>query len=76
MFEHITANPEILSGKPHIRGTRISVAFIMELVASGASGAEIKRAYPYLPQLGIDEALRYATLSLQNEFVISAEIVA
>ena len=41
MIELITANPQILGGKPIIRGTRISVEFILELLASDVSEDEI-----------------------------------
>jgi uncharacterized protein (DUF433 family) len=59
MFTHIAYNPEILSGKPHIVGTRLSIEFILELVASGATKAEMLKAYPQLTAEAIEEALRY-----------------
>ncbi len=48
-YIYITFNPEILNGKPIIKGTRISVEFIMELIASGASVDDIVKEYPHLP---------------------------
>ena len=48
MFNHIAYNPEILSGKPHITGTRLSIEFILELFASGATRDEVIKAYPQL----------------------------
>jgi uncharacterized protein (DUF433 family) len=60
MFTHIAYNPEILSGKPHIVGTRLSIEFILELVASGATKAEMLKAYPQLTAEAIEEALRYS----------------
>ena len=76
MFEHITSDPDILGGKPCIKGTRISVEFILELVASGATREDILRAYPHLTMEGIEEALRYAARSLKNEIILTAQVVA
>lgn len=47
-MERITTNPRILGGKPIIRGTRISVEFIMDLLASGVEEREILEDYPHL----------------------------
>jgi uncharacterized protein (DUF433 family) len=74
MFDHIVSNPDILHGKPCIRGTRISVEFILELMASGGTRDAILRDYPYLTTEDIEEALRYASQFLSNEVVISAEV--
>jgi len=74
MFRHITFDPEILGGKPHIRGTRLSVEFIMELFASGATREEILKLYPQLTPEAVEEALRYAAQSVKNEILLSTEI--
>jgi uncharacterized protein (DUF433 family) len=58
-FHRIVSTPEILGGKPRIRGTRLSVAFIVELFASGASKQDILKAYPQLTADDLDEALDY-----------------
>lgn len=58
MFTHIAYNPEILSGKPHIAGTRLSIEFILEPVTSGATRDEILKAYPQLTAEVVEEALR------------------
>ena len=60
MFAHIAHDPEILSGKPHIAGTRLSIEFILELFASGATKNNTLKAYPQLTGEAIEEALRYA----------------
>ena len=67
VFAHITSDPAILGGKPCIRGTRISIEFILELFASGATRDDILRAYPHLTTEGVTEALRYAARFLKNE---------
>lgn len=60
MFTHIAYNPEMLNGKPHIAGTRLSIEFILGLVASGATRDEILKAYPQLTAEAVEEALRYS----------------
>jgi uncharacterized protein (DUF433 family) len=60
MFNHIAYNSEILNGKPHIVGTRLSIEFILELVASGATKDDILKTYPQLTAEAVEEALRYA----------------
>jgi uncharacterized protein (DUF433 family) len=57
--KHIECNPEILGGKPCIKGTRISVAFLRELEASGGTVETIFKAYPYLTKEAIQAALAY-----------------
>jgi uncharacterized protein (DUF433 family) len=59
MFTHIAYDAETLSGKPHIVGTRLSIEFILELVASGATKDDMLKAYPQLTAEAIEEALRY-----------------
>jgi len=67
MIERITANPQILGGKPIIRGTRISVEFILELLASDVSEDEILEDYPHLTKDDIQACLKYAARSCKNE---------
>jgi uncharacterized protein (DUF433 family) len=74
MFQQIAYDPKILSGKPHIRGTRLSVEFILELFASGATRDEVLKAYPQLTPVAIEEALRYAAQSVKNEVLLDATV--
>ena len=60
MFDRITTQPGVLNGKPIIRGTRISVEFILELVASGGSLTEIVRNYPSLTDEDVRQAIQFA----------------
>ena len=55
-FEYITSDKEILSGKPIIAGTRISVDFILQLIASGGTIEEIVSKYPQLKKEAVVEA--------------------
>ena len=59
MFTHIAYNPEILSGKPHIAGTRLSIEFILELFAGETTRDEVMKSYPQLTAEAIEEALKY-----------------
>ena len=56
----ITFNPNIMGGKPCIRGMRVTVGTIVGLLASGHSHKTILDTYPYLENEDIIEALRYA----------------
>jgi uncharacterized protein (DUF433 family) len=56
----ITADPEVMGGRPCIRGLRVTVGTVVGLVASGHSREEILRLYPYLEPEDISEALAYA----------------
>ncbi len=56
----ITADPQIMGGKPCIRGLRVTVGTIVGLVATGRSKEEILKLYPYLEEPDIAEALSYA----------------
>lgn len=61
----ITCNPEIMGGKPCIRGMRVTVGTIVGLMASGHTTNDILAAYPYLEEPDIYEALAY-TLRLNS----------
>jgi uncharacterized protein (DUF433 family) len=76
MFAHIAYDNDILSGKPHIAGTRLSIEFILELFASGATKAEVLKAYPQLTAEAIEEALRYAAQSVKNEVLLDVKVAA
>lgn len=73
MFGRIVCDPAILGGKPIIRGTRISVEFVLELIASGASRDEVLLAYPHLGAEDVEDAVRYAARFLKNEVVLAVE---
>jgi uncharacterized protein (DUF433 family) len=72
----ITSDPEILSGKPCIRGTRISVEFVLELLASGATQVEILKTYPHIPPEGLMAAFQYAADALKGEHVWALQVSA
>lgn len=57
--ERIYSNPNILGGKPIVRGTRISVELILEYLAEGASTAEILDAYDHLTEADVRAAVAF-----------------
>ena len=71
MIERITANPMILGGKPIIRGTRISVEFILDLLSANVSEKEILEDYPHLTKEDILACLKYAAQALHPDFLRS-----
>jgi uncharacterized protein (DUF433 family) len=74
MLERIVCNPVILGGKPCIKGTRISVELILELVPSGGSRDDVVRTYPHLTAQDVEQALRYGAEALKNDVVLTAEV--
>lgn len=63
--ERITIDPRVLVGKPVIKGTRLAVEFIIDLLAQGWSEAEILRNYPGITQEDIRACLHYASDALK-----------
>lgn len=59
-LDRITFNPDVMGGRPCIRGMRITVGTIVGLVASGHSTEKILELYPYLEADDVSQALRYA----------------
>ena len=66
LLERITLNPSIMTGKPIIRGTRLTVQFILGLLAHGASMEEILDEYKGLTKEDIKACLLFATESLED----------
>lgn len=62
----ITFNPEQCGGRPCIRGMRIRVKDILELLAAGASETEILESYPYLERQDIQASLEYAARQVDH----------
>ena len=58
---HIIVDPEVLAGKPVVRGTRLAVGFILELIAAGETEKEILANYPGLTREDILACLSYAS---------------
>jgi uncharacterized protein (DUF433 family) len=67
--DRIDINPKVLVGKPVIKGTRIAVEFLMELMAEGWTHEQILENYPQLTGDDIQAALHYAAETLKQERV-------
>ncbi len=67
--ERIVVDPGILVGKPVVKGTRLAVEFIVDLLAQGWSEADILRSYPGLTREDIQACLSYASAILKAEKV-------
>ncbi len=68
--DRITVDPQIMVGKPIIKGTRITVQLIVQLLANGETEAEILEDYPDLKKEDIKAALLYASECLGHEEII------
>ncbi|HHT9112781.1 MAG: DUF433 domain-containing protein [Planctomycetes bacterium] len=65
----IMSDPNILNGKPIVKGTRISVGLILQCLASGMSKEDILRGYPTLTREGLEAALDFAARQFEGEEV-------
>ncbi len=61
LSERVVIDPQVLAGKPVIRGTRLAVEFILELLAAGQSESEVLANYPGLSREDILACLSYAS---------------
>ncbi len=65
-LDRITHDPQIMGGKPCLRGMRVTVGTIVGLVAAGRPWTEILAAYPYLEEEDIRQALEYAAWRVEE----------
>lgn len=68
-LDRITLNPQVMGGKPCIRGMRVTVGTLVGLVATGKSIDEILAEYPYLEREDILQALSYAAWRAEEQEV-------
>lgn len=67
LIGRITCNPEIFSGKPIIRGHRLAVEHVLDMLAAGDDPATILSGYPWLEPADIQACLVYASLLARHE---------
>lgn len=72
--ERIVLSPDVLVGKPVVKGTRLAVEFIIDLLAQGWSEEEILRNYPGLAREDIQACLSYASAVLHAEKVYPLKV--
>lgn len=65
--EYIHADPKILVGKPVVKGTRLSVEFILELFAAGWTEDEVLESYPSLTRESLRAVFAFAAECLREE---------
>lgn len=68
--EYIESNPDVMLGKPAIKGTRITVELVIQKLSEGATHSQLLEAYPTLTQNNILAALAYASEVISNETII------
>ena len=73
--ERIVADPEVLAGKPVIRGTRMAVEFVLDLLANGWSEGEVLKNYPRLTPKDIQACIGYASALLKSEKVYPIRVL-
>jgi uncharacterized protein (DUF433 family) len=73
--ERIVADPEVLAGKPVIRGTRMAVEFVLDLLANGWSEGEVLKNYPRLTPKDIQACIGYASALLKSERVYPIKVL-
>lgn len=73
MEGRIVVDPKVLRGKAVIKGTRIPVYLILELLAAGMRVGDILKEYPELKEEDVRAALEYASKLLKNEVVLPLE---
>ena len=73
--ERIVADPEVLAGKPVIRGTRMAVEFVLDLLANGWSEGEVLKNYPRLTPEDILACIGYASALLKSERVYPIKVL-
>jgi uncharacterized protein (DUF433 family) len=69
----IVSDPEIMSGKPVIEGTRLTVEHLLEEMSQGIDFEELLKAYPTLTREGMLAALEYAADVLRSDVVVPVE---
>ncbi len=66
-WQWIVQDPETLGGAPRIRGTRLSVAFVLELLSSGVTADEMAEEFGPFPKECIPEVLKFASLKVAGK---------
>jgi uncharacterized protein (DUF433 family) len=68
-LDRITRDPDVMGGKPCIRGLRVTVGMVLGLLAAGHGEDQVLEAYPYLEPEDIRQALAYAAWRVEEQEV-------
>jgi len=71
LLNRVVIDPRILAGKPVIKGTRIPVYLIVELIANGMRTKDLIKEYPELKEKDVKAALLYASKLLEKEITVA-----
>ena len=72
LLERIVVDPDVVHGRPRVRGTRMRVTDVLSLLAAGASEEEILADYPYLAADDIRACLQYAAAQADHPVLIAS----
>lgn len=72
LLDRISIDPEVVHGRPAVRGTRMRVADVLALLAAGSDEAEILQDYPYLTSEDVKACLAYAAAQADHAIVIAS----
>lgn len=72
LLDRISIDPEVVHGRPAVRGTRMRVSDVLSLLAAGADEAEILEDYPYLSPEDIRACLAYAAAQADHAIVVAS----
>lgn len=72
-FERIAVDPAVCGGRPVVAGTRVRVTDVLEMLAGGASAAEIARDFSYISEADVRAVLHYAAAMADHPVVLAAE---
>lgn len=72
-FPRISIDHDVCGGRPVIAGTRVRITDVLEMLAGGASPAEIADDFPYLTEQDVRAALAYAAAQFDHPVVLAAE---
>jgi uncharacterized protein (DUF433 family) len=75
-YKWIVVNPNLLGGKPTVRGTRISVALVLQCLADGMSPEEIASDYPGFPPEAVPEVLKFAAQQMDRPLTEDPNVAA
>jgi uncharacterized protein (DUF433 family) len=67
--EYISLNPQVMTGKPVIKGTRITVELILERLGTGWTTEQLLKSYPHISEDSVRACLLYAVNSVKNEII-------